>query len=265
MKNFTLKSVLSSFSFLLCAQFAHATDFGNVSICDDNGEWPPYLYYELKDGKKTDQLVGYSKDLVDKIAKKNNFTYKIDLLPWQRCLDNVKNNKGNEALLEFSITPQRKEDYLLTEPLYFTNSAIFYHTKFHKKIEVAKLEDLKKYKVCGLFGYNYKTYGFNESEVDQGAKTIDGVAKKIEAGRCDFFIEKLEVVAGFGKSGGLNLLNPKNGFSYTVLNFVEKTPFVMGVSKKYPKAKEFVEVINKDLKEYEKDGTLKALEKKWIN
>lgn len=261
------KMFLFALTSLLClsAQVYAADKIKSIKVCDDNGEWPPYNYYELKDGKKTEKLVGYAVDVLHEIMTRNKISYELVMLPWKRCLDNAKNNSENVAMvLEFSKNADREKEYIFPKPFYNTNSTVFFDKKKYKDgLKIASLANLKKYKGCGLAGYNYKDYGLNESDLDMGAKSIDQVAKKVKEDRCDFFIEKLEVVAGFEKTGGAKVVSdPEMG--YEKLTMVPPSPFYMGISRKYPHAKELEEIINSGLDALEKDGTLKKLEKKWV-
>lgn len=243
-----------------------ASSIKHVKICDDEGGWPPYVYYEMKDGKKTNKLIGYAVDAFDYIAKKNNFTYELLMVPWKRCLDNVKNYNDEYAmLLEFSKTPEREKEFLITEAYYTTKSAVFYNKKkFKDGLNIKALGDLKKYKGCGLAGYNYTIYGYKEGELDQGTKTMDRVVAKLKEDRCDFFPEKLEIVAGFGKTGGVKIIgDPEIG--YEILTMVPESPFYMAVSRKYPQADELLKMVNDTIKEMTQKGEIKKLEQKWVN
>ena len=259
-----LTSLLCLSSHVFAAESA-ASPIKNIKICDDNGEWPPYVYYELKDGKKSEKLIGYAVDVMDEITTRSKITYKLEMLPWKGCLDGVKNNsEGLSMLLEFSKNADREKDFIFPTAFYTTKSAIFFDKKKHKDgLQIKSLADLKKYKGCGITGYNYKDYGLTDADLDLGAKSIDQIATKVKAGRCDFFIEKFEVVAGFEKTGGAKVIgDPEIGYEY--LTMVPPSLFYMGISRKYPQAKELETLINKELDAMEKDGTLKKLEKKWV-
>ncbi|MFM8454141.1 MAG: hypothetical protein ACKOAD_04070 [Gammaproteobacteria bacterium] len=67
---------------------------------------------------------------------------------------------------------------------------------------------MKKYKACGINGYNYEPYGFAKGEVDQGAQNIGVIMTKIQNDQCDVFIEKYEVLSGFAAIGQNYLAAP---------------------------------------------------------
>ena len=186
--------------------------FKDLKICDDAGEWPPYAFYERdKNGEimKPEKIVGYSVDALKYMMDKNKISYSLEMLPWKRCLNDVKEYKDKYTLiLEFSKgNPQRDKDYYMTEPFYQNTPAVFYNKKkFPKGLDLVKLEDLKKYTACGLLGYNYGPLGYKPEEIDTGSRNIEQLLQKVKAGRCDLFPNNVEIMAGFKHSSHLDVI-----------------------------------------------------------
>ena len=259
---------LISFFFFTLKSFAipNATShIKQLAFCDDISEWPTYNFYELKDGKKTNNLIGYSVDVLNEISTRTKIPYTLNMVPWTRCLNTVKkNSKESSLILQFSKNTKREKDFILTKSYYTTKSAIFFNkNKYKNGLNIKSLAELKMYKGCGIKGYSYSQYGLKDESLDLQVKTISQVAIKLKGNRCDYFIEKYEVVAGFDKKSTTNVLHdPEIGYEY--LTMVPPTPYYMGISRKNPYAIEIETLLNNTIDEMEKDGTLKKLENKWI-
>ena len=99
------------------SSFAYAALPSSIKICDDGDEWPPFSYYQRDDGTKTKQVVGYSVDYIQSILDKQKVAFSLELLPWKRCLADVKEG-ARAMLLSASRTPEREKDYLISKPYY---------------------------------------------------------------------------------------------------------------------------------------------------
>ncbi len=223
-----------------------------VAICDDGGEWPPYIYFNRTNGKidKSAPLEGATIELFDEIFKRSGLEYSIELIAWKRCLEEVTNfgaNKNYEIVTNGSYNEYRQKNYYVSAPLYKTHQGLFYSADKHKQAPVIKsAKDLNKYSLCGILGYNYTMYtalGVKE-EIDTGAKSLVTVLKKISEGRCDFFPSPMEPVLG-GQTIGLYKL-PEN-IKFVEAPWVGTTTFHLFVSKSSPRAYELYTKINQQI------------------
>lgn len=262
----SLISALLLFNFQTQTQAQSKISFNDIKICDDMGEWPPYTFYERdQSGGRTTKIVGFTIDTMKQIMKKYNINYTLELLPWARCLEAVKNYDDKYSLiLNLSSNPKREAEYYLTNSYYKNTPVVFYSKKTHKNgLNLVKLEDLKKYKACGVAEYNYGPLGYKPGEIDTGAKSIPQAVDKVKENRCDLVPANVEIAAGFKQTEKIDLLHdPEIG--YQVLSMKPPVYYVMAVSRNNPQGKQLQEMLNKEFAEMEKNGEFAKLAKKWI-
>ncbi|WP_163834174.1 substrate-binding periplasmic protein [Spartinivicinus ruber] len=177
-----------------------------VKICDDEGEWPPFIYYSRSAGKlDKNTIIGASVELIEAAFKLTNFSYTLQMIPWKRCLDEVHHygTRGKfEVFLNASFSMERAEKYYATTPIYHLNSGVFYSKdRFPKGPKINQPSDLNNYKLCGVLGYNYEylytKYGLVKSKtINQGAPSIFSVLTMIANNRCEIFENSLEPIYG---------------------------------------------------------------------
>lgn len=234
-----------------------------IHICDDAAEWPPYTFYKRSDGQATRELTGFSVDVVTAIFQKAGIDARIELLPWARCQKEVMDGTGYQLALNASYNENRARAYHLSRPYYRTTNYYFYSKKVHPSgLRIDHLSDLRHYKVCGVFGYNYETYGLPAGSIDQGAYDFAALVAKIHAGRCDLFVEKYEVMAGFTVIGQPFLTDSNLG--HEAVPGMASTEFYMMVSRHAAHAEELLKTINDGLVELEASGQLGRLAKKYL-
>jgi polar amino acid transport system substrate-binding protein len=229
----------------------------SLRICDDGAEWPPYVYAERVNQRKTDRLRGYSVEVIREIARRAQWQFTLDLLPWSRCLALVKAGRYH-MVLNASPNPERQRDYLLTRPYYATHHAYFYsRLHYANGLVLNRPEDAKRYKVCGMQGYNYRDYGFAEGELDQGSLRFPEMIAKLHAGRCDLFFEKREIMQGFGLvDGEMAALLNDGRLGRGDLNSLPPTRFSMLVSRAVPGATTLRTQLDRMLTALEQEGLL---------
>ena len=81
---------------------------------------------------------------------------------------------------------------------------VFY--RIDTPIKVKQLGDLRKYRGCGIYGSSYAHYGLTQKDLDLGPGYASMV-NKLMAGRCDYFVEELEVFYEMGEEGRTVLEN----------------------------------------------------------
>ena len=236
-----------------------------INICDDGAEWPPYTYYKRSIiGEKLDHVIGFSVDIIHEIFDKNGIAFSVQLIPWARCQKNVHFGKDYQMALNVSYNKERAEKYIFSKAYYTTSSYYFYSKKNNPNgLQINHVDDLKKYKVCGVLGYNYETYGFPSGSIDQGAKGFNALIAMIHYQRCTLFIEKYEILAGF-KAIGDDYLADKD-LGYHNIPGVESTSFYMIISKNYQYGKALKDLIDNGIDELKLSGKLDQILKKYIH
>jgi polar amino acid transport system substrate-binding protein len=233
-----------------------------IQICDDINEWPPYLYYERAGGVRTNKLVGYSMDVVDAILTGHHLRYEVTLLPWARCLADVKAGKFSMAL-NLVHTEQRANDYFLTETYYSVRNFYFYSRKHYPNgLPIQGVADVHKYKVCGILNYDHSNMGFKPGEIDQGAKTYDALIAKLHLGRCTLFVSQFEAMLGYALIGQSYFNDPDLG--YAQIPSFKLASFAMAVTRHAPYGAQLRDLLNHDIAAMQASGQLDAIWKRHI-
>ncbi|MES2298250.1 MAG: transporter substrate-binding domain-containing protein [Pseudomonadota bacterium] len=233
----------------------------NIISCDDSVEWPPFIRFERMQGKKTGQVTGYSIDVIKEIFGRHGIAHTAVLVPWARCLAELKSGKAYQMVLNATYSEQRSRDYLLTRPYYSTTNCYYYSRRgYPKGLFITGLADLKQYRVCGIYADNYTTYGFQPGEVDQGTGDFPALIGKLHAGRCALFLEKCEVMQGFMSVGKRYLDDPE--LAHASVPGMQAVPLYMMISRAYPHAAELKILLDAELTQMETSGRLAQLLKR---
>jgi polar amino acid transport system substrate-binding protein len=241
------------------ATAASATADETVAICDGAPEWPPFTYFKREAGKPTEELTGYSVEVLSSILNKARLPFRIELLPWRRCLDEVARGARFQIALEASFSRERADTFLLTRPFYRTTSHYFYsRQRFPEGPKIERLADLKRYRICGLLGYNYALYGLASGAVDQANGDHTVLVKRLQLGRCELFVEQLEVIAGYRAVGPDLLADPDLG--HAAIPGLPSSEFHMLISRQSRRGAELLRLIDAGIAELE---STRQLEKLW--
>ncbi|HYD81951.1 MAG TPA: transporter substrate-binding domain-containing protein [Paucimonas sp.] len=237
---------------------------GNIiRICEDGSEWPPYTYYQRVNDKPTRLIRGFAVDVIETIFAKAGIDFYVEMLPWVRCQKEVEHGMAYQMALNSSWNEARAKTYFLSRPYYRTTNYYFYSRRHHPAgLPIGSAEDLKKFRVCGIFGYNYETYGLPPGSVDQGARDFTSLLAKLHAGRCDLFVEKYEIMAGFSAIGQPYLADKDLGGK--PVPGMPSTEFYMMISRRYEHGEHLLKLINDGLAEMEASKQLDKLLKKYV-
>ncbi len=223
---------------LVSAQNAGAAPV--LTACGANIDYPPYLY-----GAENAQR-GVVIDILKHAWPGSSFS--VRKLPWRRCLKlaelgqidlvlNVPTAQIDPA--PFHIT----ESYAQLHSVYFVAPS-----RWPRGIAITNVQDLRSYRVCGLMGNRYDSYGLPSQAVDLGANSYSALIGKLEAGFCDLFIEKREVINGllkFDKPLADRFADAK----LVATALPEDSPIGLhfAVSKASPRATELLEQLNGEI------------------
>ena len=239
----------------------------SISICDDANEWPPYIYAERIDGKKSNKIVGFSIDVIEDIFSRNRLRYTIAMVPWSRCLLEVEHGNKYQMILDITTSPEREKTYWITRPYYTTNTHYFYSKKqFPKGVSIQAMAELKKYRLCGIHGYNVNYTGyiglFAPGEIDQGAKDYRALIAKLHLKRCDLFLEQYQAMLGYALIGDPILDDPN--LASEPMPGLAPTAFRLAISRQFSHGAKLTELIDRELAQMEKSGRLKELWQKRV-
>lgn len=176
-----------------------------LTICADPDP-PPWTYWKRDaQGQKTSEFIGSSVDLVRVVfSRLGRPITLVGEYPWARCLLMVEMGKMDFAMGAYYDDQRAKRFTYSTH--YNTLTPQIYYRATHPVV-IAQLGDLKKYRGCGMVGASYGHYGLSPTDLDLGLG-YDGLVKKLKAGRCDYFVEELEVIASYKMMGNDYLADP---------------------------------------------------------
>lgn len=195
------------------------------------------------------QPTGIAVDMLNTILKKQSRDVENQIRPWKRCLADVK--AGRVDIVPNSSYQKKRAEYsLYTTPLYKTHLVLFYRLQdYPKKPQINSLDDLSKYTVGGVLGFNYNFYN-DQITLDKGAKNRQSLIDMLRAGRFNLAIAQKEVVAMLAQKNEVNL----GGLSSVPDPAKPEQNFHMLVSKKAFKAKALQGFLDQGIKDLYASG-----------
>ncbi len=228
----------------------------SLSVCGDGGGWPPY-HFE-KEGK----VIGYDVDVLEAVFTPLDISIITELPPWQRCLHETKLGRYDIAL-SAAYSEERDKDYILTDYYYTLQPSYVYSSiTYPDGLPIRTTQDIDGFRVCGLQGYNYTGFGVDDSKVRKNGKTFDQVVKMLEANRCDVFLARHEILAGFKASEGIDHL--ANGLKSVSIPGISGDKFHMLISRSIPDGLELKSIFDQHIKQLRVSGELDRIIGKYI-
>lgn len=263
-----LKKLLCGFLLISAPLYSTFVQAGSdtidtIQVCGDGAGWPPYTFFKREDGKKTKEIAGYDVDVLNYIFSKQGIKVTFAMPSWNRCLKLTEAGNPYQIALSASYSKERDTKYLMTRDYYITKPYYFYsRKKYPQGINITGKEDFLQYKVCGLFAYNYAGFNVPFGKIDQGSENFDSVVKKTHAGRCDLFVSRYEIIAGFA-SIDINYL--EGGLGYSPIPGATQDKFYMLISRNYKHANRLKKIIDEGITDMEKSGKLGKILEKYIS
>ncbi|MBF0588610.1 MAG: ABC transporter substrate-binding protein [Magnetococcales bacterium] len=235
-----------------------------VHICGDI-LLAPFAYAKRVNGKPTQEITGYTVDLVKALFKARGYRVQVDLLPWVRCQTWVQEGTHYQVALEATYSKERAETYLLSNPYYPGLVGHYYYSKtLHPEgLKVKKRADLRNYYACGRHGSNYEPFGLPNPVIDRHTKTYSGLIKRVMTGRCDLFVAYPELLNGFGRVVNPEILNVE-GLALERVPEMGRTAFVMLITRN-PKTggPELKKIIDHGIEKLHESAFFNKLEEKY--
>lgn len=229
-----------------------------VRACGGANEWPPSSYYARRDGLPTEQVVGFSPEVLAAALEGSRFAVSTDLLPFARCLADARAGRAMQIVMAAFHNPQRAEAFFYSQPyLTLRPRAYFLAEQWPKGLNLRSLDDLSGMRVCGLNGISYAHLGSAASSVYTGAADYASLVRMLQARRCDLFVESREVVDGFRLlgvpelSGGLLAHSAVPGVAPLQVHFI--------VSRQYAQAQPLLRAIDAGLRRLQRENRLPAM------
>ncbi|OOE67489.1 hypothetical protein BZG25_00265 [Salinivibrio sp. ML198] len=230
---------------------ALALETSSLKACGDGAGWPPYTF------EKGGQVQGYDVDVLDAIFGKEGVDVSVEMPPWKRCV--LQTKAGNyDIALSASYSEERDKNYLLTDYYYTLQPSYIYSTSQHPNgLNINSVDDLNGLRMCGLLGYNYTGFGVDDSKVRKSAKSFEQLVQKTEAGRCDVFLARYEILAGFKVSQGTDYL--AGGMKAEPIPGNSGDKFHMMISREHPEAMEIKATLDAGFESMRNAGELQSI------
>lgn len=245
----------------LCAGAARADE--PIAACDDVGEWPPYTYYRRVQGQPTQELTGFTVELLRTIASRRGWTVQIELLPWRRCLEDVR--AGMRAIaLDAIVTPERQRDYLLSLPIYETRLMYLWSKQRHPDgFKVQQRKDLHPLRVGGIQGYSYGQLDAEESARLQRARTYDSLVQMLHLDRLDIALVSEAVLLGHAALGNAPWLDDA-ALGRAPVGGRPPSPFHLLFSRQDPRAAALHRAFDEEIARMQRNGELAKLRQTYV-
>lgn len=228
-----------------------------VKVCDDTSPWPPFSYpAPIQKGQITIRYTGAMVEFLEVLFAEINLEYTLKHKPWKRCLEELKNSSGPddiEIVINASSNPERVKNYHVSKPIYHLNPGVFYSIhRYPKGLDLKSPGDLKKYKICGVRGYNYQEYGLVDSDLFFVSGTLKKILKMVGTGRCEVVVSSIEPVLG-SKLFGDSIL--PNNVRIIKIPYSKASPFHLLIARNSSRGLRLLEQMNFAIDKLMKDGT----------
>lgn len=205
-------------------------------------------------------VAGFSVDLLTRIARELKRPAQVLEMPWARCLDQVRRGRVDVAVDAYDDADRRKI-YRYTRPYYTLTPQIYYRVGT-PGMPASSVEELRKFKGCGVREYTYDHYQLDASTLDLGAANDLQMLEKLARGRCDYALEEMEYIIGGRKHEG-NW--PQESLFESYRPAWAKAPQLhFLISKDRPDGQDLQKQIDLAITTLEKDGTIAGLSSKYL-
>ena len=211
-----------------------------------NGEWPPYLSESMP-------YYGSLSRVVTEAFGRQGIETSYRFFPWRRAYVEAEQGVVQGSLL-WTSTPERQQDFLLSDPVYVTEDVFFYRKS--RPVHWTQLSDLHGIVLGGVIGYNYgDEFARLES---QGVLQVERIAneeinfEKLMLGRITAFPMDREVGRYIIAHHPHNLTGQVDFDPKVVLS----APLYLLIRKQDPQAAELIRRFNAGLAEIRREGRI---------
>lgn len=208
-----------------------------------SAEYPPFEYF--KDG----EMVGFDIDIALLIAKELKKEAKFVNMPFNGILPVLSSNRADAAIATITITPERQKNFDFSNPYYKEKIAIIYP----KDSPIKNGLDIQDKIIACQLGTTMELW-LKQNIQAQNIVPLDSnniAIESLKAGHVQGVLIDIAQANAFSQNN--------KGLAFSVL---EKSNSGYGIA--FKKDSKLIEQINAILKKLETNGTLKSLEKKWI-
>lgn len=219
------------------------------SITLTNGEWPPYL-------SETYTHFGLASHIVEEAFKLEDVDVNYEFYPWARAFNFVQSGT-REGSVVWSFNEERAKDVLYSDPV-FELRTVFFHRK-DRQFSWNSLSELKPYQIVATLGYYY---GADFKELEESGElsvtrvnTDEQALRMLLAERVDLFAAQFEV----GYEVLYSRFGPAIGAQVTNSQAIDSTAYHLIISRKSPKANDWITTFNRGLAKLKESGRFEAM------
>lgn len=237
---------------------ALAQSWTEIAICDDIAEVPPLIYFERVDNEKTENIVGVSVSIIKAIFERNQIPFHISLIPWSRCLREAKDGQQYQMILNAVRTPEREKDFHYITTHCIASKFYFYSkARYPNGLSIRSPEDLERYSIGGVRGYDHTVFGIDNSDVDHYTGSAAQLVNMLYKDRFDLFLSSYPIIPWLIQTQPQLKVTERLG--YQQLPGLPGTAFHMLVSKKFDKAAELTQLLNLEINAMQRSGEMMRL------
>jgi polar amino acid transport system substrate-binding protein len=149
------------------------------------------------------------------------------------------------------------QSYASLTPQFFYSRTAFPHG-----LPVVSTVELGKYRGCGIRGYVYNHYRLAEGTLALSARDYPQLIALLKGGRCDYFPEEFEVMAGYRPGQRPYLDDPQLGHMAIAGAQAPELHFV--VARSAPRTAELLAILDRAIEAMQADGAIAALVKEHL-
>jgi len=248
---------------LLAAGAACANTPTQLSVCDEANEWPPYTYYRRIDGQRSQQLTGFTVELLRRVAERRGLQLRIEMLPWKRCLEAVRHGEIL-GLLNAIRTPERDRDYLMSAVIYETRLLYLWSKRQHPDgLKLRNQVELAALRVGGVHGYSYSQLDAAEQARMVRAPNYASLMQMLHLGRVDVALVNEGVMLGHAALGNREF-GDESAFGHAPLEDRQASRFHLMFTRARPEGAAMQELFNTELALLTKSGELARLRAQFL-
>lgn len=234
-----------------------------VVACDDANEWPPYAYWRRIEGQATQELTGFTVELLRAIAARRGFQLEVRLLPWKRCVEAVR--QGEMTLLLNAIrTPDRDRDFWVSRVIYESELIALWSQRQHPQgLSLRRQADLAELRLGGLHGYSYSQLSPQRQAEMLRAPNYASLVQMLHLGRVDVALVNESVKLGHAALGHRELADDE-GLGESRFEDREPSRFHLMATRAQPIGRALVQAIDAELPLLERSGELARLREHFL-
>ncbi len=243
-----MKRLLGLFwlSFLLVACGEQSSD--SKIVIGTSADYPPFEFYQ--DG----EIVGFEVDLMRMIANHLKKTLVIQDLPFESLIAALQSKRIDLGISAFSKTPERLEKVDFSIPYHQSYTVLI----VKKDSAIQSFQDLSNKTVGVQQGSSYETLIQQHWKTQVPNLQLRSLSKIPDLLQ-DFHSGRIQALV-VGNTEGSNLVAKNPDFKIIPIAGTEVSYAIA-----FPKGSPLVEPVNKLLKQWIGDGTLKKAEQAWMS